>query len=292
MNNKKDKSKFVAFSVGTVAILIVGCVCFIFLVFQSNVLLDISIESVKSKVNFDRTKVSTVIQEAEDTSNRGGGGGGGGSGGGVMPGTPTPAPTVDITPVMGTVIVYPTVGENIDYIEINNKNNRGTLPRSANDKVTWEFPYDYVTGSGRTEWPTMASRADKIAPYIVPAQGNENHALMVYLNGERYYVGCWPVDTNDPLGSLIEFTFTDGSSIKVLCIDAKSCNDAAGTGSAGQCNTSYSHAVLGDSNTTLSISAIELWCTGGNSSDAVFPDTILKKNVAKAEMIGRTDIFK
>ena len=108
------------------------------------------------------------------------------------------------------------------------------------------------------------------------------------MNGEEYYVGCLPISTFGKLGDIVEFTFTDNSSIKVLCIDAKSNHDRVGEGSTGQTNTPYCHGVLdGDA---LKLSAIELWC-GGNSTGAAAKPNILNKNVSSAKIIAHSNIF-
>lgn len=92
MRNKKNKPEVTKYSIGVVTILLVACVCFIFLIFQTNVLMDIPIDKKGRLYDFERTSVVTIIREADDAE------GGPGAPGGVIPGLPPPQ-TGHIMPV-------------------------------------------------------------------------------------------------------------------------------------------------------------------------------------------------
>lgn len=294
MNNKNTK-----FTTGAVAIILCFGICFVLLIFCSDSVINVGKEVVKSVYDFERVSVSTVIELAEEpepTPNYGEGdddpGGDNGDPGGVLPGVPTPQPpkpNVTLNPVSGTKIVFPKIGEPVDYVEINNKSNKGSLPRSAVDTVTWEFAYGWVSTTTDSRFQTMKSRAQKIAGLIVPSASSENDALMVNINGTRCYVGCSPISTFGSLGDIIRFTFTDGTYIDVLEIDAKAADDKEGTGFSGQVNTNYCHGVFGSDG--LQLSAIELWSRTNATKGSVLPYSVKGKNVESAEIIAHTDVF-
>lgn len=294
MKNNKDKSKFIRFCVGAVAILLVCATCFTFLIFQTDAVFEVAMDSQNRFVDFERMSVTTIIEEADSNSGSQPGMGDGNTGGGTMPGLPggNTGGQVTLNPVQGDKIVFPNVGDTIDYVEINTGVS-GSLPRASKDTLTWEFVYDYISTTSEGWLQRMKGRAAVLAPYIVPSNPEDASALVVELNNERLYVGCWPVDTGNPLGSIAEFTMSDGSKFKVLCVDAKSCNDAKGSGSNGQCNTSYAHAMLTNSNTELSLSAIELWGKqgiSGTSKCTGFPDVMTGKTVVSAELVSHTNL--
>lgn len=186
-------------------------------------------------------------------------------------------------PINGDTITFPPIGSELWYKEINT-GATGMRKRVGPDVFTWEFAFGYVSNS--TTWKTMRNRANKIAPYVQNA--NSNEALKVNLGGETYYVGCLPISGFGKLGDIIEFDYDNGNSIKVLAIDAKSANDAKGTGSTGQCNTQYCHGVL--SGGGIKLSAIELWCGGNRTADGN-KSTIPQGNVVQAKIVGHWDGF-
>lgn len=180
----------------------------------------------------------------------------------------------------GNELIFPPIGSDVWYKEINTKK-EGVRKRVAPDSVSWEFAWGYISTNTNPKFQTMRRRASKIAPYV--QNGGSHDALKVNLGGESYYVGCLPISGFGSVGDIIEFTFDNGNSIKVLAIDAKSADDKKGTGSSGQCNTKYCHAILSGSD--LRLSAIELWC-GGDKTANGNRSTMPSGNVTKAKIVG------
>lgn len=298
---KRDKNKYTKIVPSVIIILLCLSVCFIVLVFMTDSVVNVGRDITNSVFDFDRMSVSSTIELVEQpepnpgavgSGGSGGGtgpGGGPGPGGGVMPGIPTPNPNITLTPVTGTKITFPAIGELVDYVEINNKSNRGSLPRNSTDTVTWEFAYGYISKTNNPDFQIMRGRAGKISSLIVPTVGDENNALMVEVNGQRCYVGCSPIETFGQLGDIIRFTFSDGTHIDVLEIDAKAADDAEGKGFANQVNTNYCHGVLEGSG--LNLSAIELWANTNATKGSVLPNSVQGKNVVSAEVIAHTNVF-
>ena len=194
--------------------------------------------------------------------------------------------SASITPAInGNTITFPAIGSNVQYVEINNKSNSGTLPRASQDTYSMEFAFQYA--KTQTTWPIIAKRAKKLEPYLTNA--NSNGALIAKVNGTDYYVGCSPISGFGSLGDIIKFNFNDGTSMQLIMIDAKSSDDAAGTGSTGQCNTPYCHGVLNGS--TIKLSAIEIWVGGTSTKKASGWNLWSNKTVKSAEIVAHTNIF-
>ena len=70
---KKDKSKFVSYCVGCVAILMTLCACFVFLYFQTDIIMDVDTAINHKVVDFERTTVYTHLQAVTPTDGTGGG---------------------------------------------------------------------------------------------------------------------------------------------------------------------------------------------------------------------------
>ncbi len=220
----------------------------------------------------DRQTPGSVANSDIDKGSVSGSGSGQGSGqgqGGAQPGP---------NPINGKTLMFPAMGESIWYKEINT-GRTGTRRRVGPDETSWEFAWGYITKT--SSWPTMTRRANKIAPYVQNAGSND--ALKVRMGSEEYYVGCLPISGFGNLGDIVEFTFDNGNSMKVLAIDAKSSNDAAGTGSAGQCNTQYCHGRL--TGNDIKLCAVELWCGGSRTSDGN-RSSMPKGNVVSAKIVG------
>lgn len=214
----------------------------------------------------------------------GGGNGGGSSSGGSGSGGGGVAPPPN--PITGNFMEFPGMGESLWYKEINNKSNSGYLNRVGPDLVTWEFALGYISTTNNPDYKTMKKRANKILPYVTNA--NTNDALKVDLGGEQYYVGCLPIAGFGRLGDIVQFNFSDGSSIKVLGIDAKSADDAENKGYANQVNTQYCHGSL--ANGGVRLSAIELWCAGNKTSSGN-TNTWPTGTVVSAEIVGHSNVF-
>ena len=60
----------------------------------------------------------------------------------------------------GDEIIFPAVGDPVEYQEINDPSNHGELPRSDKDVVTWEFPYRYISTTDNEKFKTMKNRAN------------------------------------------------------------------------------------------------------------------------------------
>lgn len=196
-----------------------------------------------------------------------------------------PQPAKPPNPINGDTLIFPKMGESLWYREINT-GNTGIRKRVGPDVVSWEFSWGYISTTSSSEFQKMKRRANKIAPYV--QNGSSNDALRVNLGGESYYVGCLPINGFGTLGDIVEFSFDNGSKIKVLAIDAKSENDELGTGSYNQCNTQYCHGIL--SGNDIKLSAVELWCGGNNTGDgnrSSWPTG----NVVQAKIIGHSDVF-
>lgn len=105
---KNEKSKFTSYCLGTVAILLVGCACFVFLYFQTDIIMDVDTSVAHKVVDFERTTVTTYLQ-APDNEGSGGtpGLGGGGNAPGIVP-NPQPQPTPP--PVTGDELVFTSGG--------------------------------------------------------------------------------------------------------------------------------------------------------------------------------------
>lgn len=222
----------------------------------------------------------------DDTQGGGNGSGGGngpGNGNGGQPGDSNGGVAPPPNPINGDTIVFPPIGTSVWYREINTEKT-GYLDRVGPDVTSWEFAFGYITTTDK--WATMRKRAEKIAPYVTNASSND--ALKVNLGGESYYVGCLPISGFGKLGDIIEFKMDNGSSFKVLAIDAKSSNDAKGSGSTGQCNTQYCHGVLAGNG--IKLSAIELWCGGKKTADGN-KSSIPGGNVVEAKIVGHWDGF-
>ena len=87
---KNEKSKFTSYCLGIVAILLVGCACFVFLYFQTDIIMDVDTSVAHKVVDFERTTVTTYLQAKDD---EGSGGTPGLRGGGNAPGiVPNPLP--------------------------------------------------------------------------------------------------------------------------------------------------------------------------------------------------------
>ena len=198
----------------------------------------------------------------------------------------TESSDIQLTPVSGSSYDFPTVGSPVEYVEINNKSNRGTIPRADKDKITFEFSFGSIFNLGN-DFRTMKSRARKVESSITNMGSGEPAKLMV--GNKECYLGCLPISTFGSVGDVIEFTFMDGSTINVLAIDAKSNNDREGSGSANQVNTNYSHGVI--KNGAIQISAIELWGTKGSTSDNSVPSSLSSKLVKSVKIVGHSDIF-
>lgn len=193
---------------------------------------------------------------------------------------------IDATPIDGDVLTFPRVGE-VFSGRIINTQQAYNLPRGSVDTCTWEFAYGYISTTTRSEFQRMRRRALAISNYVV--NPDDSGPLKVKLNsGEELYVGVTPIAGFGELGDIIEFTYTDGSSMKVLVMDAKARNDRQGTGFANQANTEYCHAVMrGD---VWSLSAVELWCGGPRTSlGHSLPNT--DKNIESAKIVGHTNIL-
>lgn len=234
-----------------------------------------SVKTISNDINVDDDSTDTASGD-DDRQNGDGNGNGNGNG----PVTKPP------DPIDGDTLVFPSMGEELWYRVITT-DEEGFRKRVGPDSKTWEFAFDYISTTNNSDYRRMKRRANDIAPYIV--NGNTHDALIVNLGNEQMYVGALPIEGFGVVGDIVEFTFDNGNSIRVLGIDAKAKYDnSEKVTDSSLCNTQYSHGVL--SGNDIKISAIELWCAGdrtdhGNSS------TLPKGNVVQAKIVGHWDGF-
>lgn len=167
----------------------------------------------------------------------------------------------NVTPTGNTVHI-PAPGESITGRDIN-QNTTHTVTRMAKDSYTIEMTASYT----RSHYPTLASRMDIVESHSESNnEGNYGELLTVTAGGENYYV-CAIIDNMYSTGQTYQVNLNDGSSFKIVAIDAKSSNDPVGSGATNQADTEYGHGYFNSSHSSVQMNIVEFFDAGGSRMD-------------------------
>ncbi len=150
-----------------------------------------------------------------------------------------------IAGLSGNVMNIPGIGDYINVTEINGipGSNSYTLQRYGHDAYSMEG----TILDAQKKWPTIYNRIQNIINSSGGTNAGSNGQLLtVQKNGQTYYVAAL-VDGFSAPGGTYKVNLNNGQSFNVVSVDVKSLNDARGTGSAGQIDSSYGHGtIIGD----------------------------------------------
>lgn len=174
--------------------------------------------------------------------------------------------TKNTTP-SGATINIPQPGQAITGRDINS-NTTHTATRSASDSYTIEMSCGYARRSGK--YNTIVNRIDNVKAMTNGSnEGKQGELLTVNVAGEPYYVCALASGFMDVYGTY-EITLSNGTAFKCVTVDAKSNNDAVGSGATLQANTQYGHGYFDAGHGTIQMNVVEFFDAGdsryGNSA--------------------------
>ncbi len=144
--------------------------------------------------------------------------------------------------IYGTTMNIPNPGQLISVTEINTQA-QYSLERMGTDAYSMQGTMLDASSKGWWAYDRIMNAAATATSNNIGAEGQ---LLTLQKNGQTYYVASI-VDGFSKPGSTYKVTLNNGQSFNVFSADVKSLNDAPGSGSQGQIDSSYGHGtIIGD----------------------------------------------
>lgn len=272
---KNDKSHVVRFCVVAVAIILILSTAFIFLAFRTDYIFNIEAESTIHSDYFDRTSVSTVIEEIDRIE--------GGDGVAI--------PEISVTPVNDDWWYPPSSG---DTIEVSFGTDVPTEQRVVTDTDTWTIEYS-IQGCASAFGGSLCHKRLITACDLFGVNANEEGDLLkLSVNGTPCFAGAMIAGTFN-VGDVVLVELTDGTQFNFMLLDTKSNQHTyEELGYGAQVQNAWGHGYPKDSD-KVQMSICEFICNqtrGGKSNAQNLPSGsfLAGKKVTRAKAIMHVDI--
>lgn len=272
---KKDKSPIIRYCVIAVAIILILSTAFIFLAFRTDYVFNIDADSTFRTATFDRTTVTTVIEEINNLE------GGGGS----------LIPDIDITPVEEDWWYCPDSGEVID---VSFGIDAQTEQRAVTSTDTWTLEYS-IQGCTNAFGGQLCHTRLMTAVNLFGVNHTESGDLLkLSVDGNPCFAGAM-IQGVFNVGDVVLVELDDGTQFNMLILDTKNNQHTAsqlGNGQQVQNAWGHGYPVGGDS---VQMSICEFICNqtlGGASNAQDLPSGafLRDRKVHRAKVVMHVDI--